>query len=210
MDNNNNNVFQSNLRKEEIENIKNAARFLRTLIRIKNGFLQMLTNAPKLFIALLYIVGVTQLWLHREPIIGLIYSGYETVIATVYYVLFTWVLPILAVPIFIIILMLFGIVFHYGNKLVNACISARIFTGAGKPPWLLSRYKDKKDRVYTVWEIFLNGNEENDFITKKKKLESELGVNIHRFQMKGTRTLLLYTTPENTKSHKANRSDLNY
>ena len=205
-----NSLIQSDLNAEERNSIKNAARFQRTLLRIKNGFLSLFRNALKLFIALLYLVGASKLWLYRGLLIERIYSGYGTILSTIYDTVFTWGIPILAILIFLFMLELFGIVIYYSNKFVNACISAGIYTKAGKPPWLLRRYKDRKDRIYTIWEIYLNGNEENDFTTRKKKLESELGVNIHGLEMKGTRTLFMFTTPENTKSHKANRSDMNF
>ena len=211
MENMNNNNLNGLVSKEERNRIKNEARFLKSMLLIWNGFLEIFHNCLKACIAAVYIIVAVAIWRNREHLIDFLYSGDSTILSTVYHWLITLGIFILVPLIFIIMLRIFGTVFYYSNKFVNACISARIFTGAGKPPWLLRKYKDKKDRIFTIWEVFLNGNTETNFREKQEEMESELGVKIHNFKPEGTRKLLLYTTPEITsESKKINRDDLNY
>jgi len=111
---------------------------------------------------------------------------------------------------FIALMTLFGTKLYWTKKAELGFISAGIYTRAKKSPWVLDKYKDKNAPALWVWKIYLNGNTLDDFESKRKNLNSEIGINIKRFEPLGTQMLLMYAVKDHISKKRQNRDDMNF
>ena len=190
-----------NLNKEDITEIRKAAAFVKFWYRLKYGIIS-LKNPVKAIIVIAYIISVIKIWDMRKKIIKYIFNSDRDIITQILECVFSILIILLALIIFIGIINIFGSKIK-SKKLELACISSGIYTRAKKAPFLIWKYKDKNTPVVKIWEIYLNGNTLEDFEKNLKKLESELGVKIHKLKPKGTRKILMYITSDKIR-HKNN------
>ncbi len=207
---NDSNFSRINLSQQEIAEIHKASSLKKLIFRIKYGLRSLLKNPAKAFIALAYIIAITLCWVNSNQLIHKIYFVNSDLLMKIFQWIFVIGVPFFGVFIFLVLMSLFGTKLRWAKKAENAFISAGIYTRAKKAPFLLDRYKDKETPVFTIWEVYLNGNTKTEFQAKRENIESELGVIIHDFKPKNKQILLIYTTSDNVKIHKNNRIDMDF
>ena len=207
---NSNDMNNRKLTSEEMTEIKKAASFQKLCFRVKNGVKSLFKNPYKFFVATVYVLVVLILWLQRQELIKLFDLKDGGLLSVIYYWWFTVGVPVIGALLFSALMTLFGTKIYWSKKAENAFISAGIYTKAGKAPWLADREKYMESPVFMVWEIYLNGNTKTDFEAKKENIQSELGVVIHDFKLKGQRTLLMFTTPDDVNINGINKDDMNF
>lgn len=202
------NNYNQNISKEDIARINNSVMFKKSIHRMAYGF-KSLKNPFNAIISLLYVAAVIKLWFLREELIKYICPKAGELISTMYHWLFTISIPLLGFIIFLAIIKSFSTGLFGARKTNNAFISAGIYTNTGKTPWLIGRKSSEKIPIMKVWTIFLNGNEPEQFTTKKRAIESEMGINIKNFVEDGKQIILMYSTPDKAYK-KSNRKDKNF
>jgi hypothetical protein len=207
---NHNNFTSGKLSREQIADIKKTNLFKKFWFRVWQGIKSTFKNPLKFIIAVMYMLGSVMLWCQREQLIQIFHEEKGDILSAVFYWIFTIGIPLLLIPMFISLMAFFGVKIYWTKKFENAFISAGIYTRAGKYPWLLGNGKDKEEKIFTVWEIYLNGNTETKIKELEENLESELGLTIHKYMKKCNRKLLIFTTPDTENIGKINRDDMNY
>jgi len=207
------NNSHSPLSAEEKLAIRKADSFKRIRKRIKYGLLSIRRSFVKAILTAWVIIGAIALWFARERILQSLFaedadlpfplSLIDTGTITEWLLIAsTYAIPILAMLMLLLMFGIFGINI-WTRKVEEACITQGIYKRHTlKAPWLLDAYKES---IYTVFVIYLNGSDEDDFRDNKAGLESHLG-KIKELELVGTDILLLYTLTGKGKKN-PNRAD---
>ncbi|MCL2088164.1 MAG: hypothetical protein FWH14_01640 [Oscillospiraceae bacterium] len=208
-----------NLSKEDKIKIKNSSRAKKIRERLRCGFKSLFKSPIKGSIALIYIIMALILWSemwgfvdyqYENAVLRMIQSVITEISPELYHGIFIYGFPVLALFGFLLLIGILGVPIHWGGKFENACISSGIYTKAWKSPFLLEILRIEGDPNVRVWIAFGNGNDIEEFRTKWKKLESELGIKIYDMEEFGVQKIRLFVYPDRKSHQRINRDDKNY